>query len=350
MNAITEITAALPADLRARTDGWTAERQRTFLERIAAGQTVDAAAQAVGMSKQSAYALRNRAAGAAFAVGWAAANLIARDHIADSLMARALDGQVDTYTRADGTEITRHRYDNRLATTLLIRLDRMVEAAPGPEAHAARIAAREFDAYLDLVEKSASPARAALFLSGRVREAGDPDLDSIVTLARADRWLRTGAGTAAEIDVSDLDPTDRAGWSADQWARAEAAGLVAIAPVPSPPDGQVGQLRDDGSMPAAPTGPVWWSEGRDERRTSFPPPADFRGDEDGEFGDEGYSRALTPDEEAMVEEPRRVEIDARWITEARERDRWFAAVERGEWPTDVEPEPQEPPPGGSADA
>src|SRR3546814_15587796 len=93
--------------------------------------------------------------------------MIARGHVADTLLTRAIDGQVDTYTRADGTEIRRHRYDNRLAATLLARLDRMVETAPEPEAPAARLAAREFDAYLDLLERGPGPARAALFLSGR---------------------------------------------------------------------------------------------------------------------------------------------------------------------------------------
>src|SRR3546814_14608718 len=74
--------------------------------------------------RSSAYALRHRAAGAAFAVGWSAATMIAREHVADTLLTRAIDGQVDTYTRADGTEIRRHRNDNRLAATLLARLDR----------------------------------------------------------------------------------------------------------------------------------------------------------------------------------------------------------------------------------
>src|SRR3546814_8533431 len=94
-----------------------------------------------------------RAAGAACAVGWSAATMIAREHVADTLLTRAIDGQVDTYTRADGTEIRRHRYDNRLAATLLARLDRMVETAPAPEAPAARLAAREFDAYPDLIDR-----------------------------------------------------------------------------------------------------------------------------------------------------------------------------------------------------
>src|SRR3546814_17356968 len=64
MNVITEITATPAAADRTRCDGWTPDRQRAFLEAIAEGHTVDAAARIVRMTKQSAYALRHRAAGA----------------------------------------------------------------------------------------------------------------------------------------------------------------------------------------------------------------------------------------------------------------------------------------------
>ena len=47
--------------LRCRGDGWTAARQRAFLEVLAACGSVTAAARSVGMSRESAYALRRRA-------------------------------------------------------------------------------------------------------------------------------------------------------------------------------------------------------------------------------------------------------------------------------------------------
>lgn len=220
-----------------RTDGWTAERERDFLSAIAEGHRVEAACRIVGMSHQSAYAFRRRAAGATFALGWQAASLLARNKIADVLVARALDGQVDTYTRADGETITRHRYDNRLATTILARLDRHAEAlANDGTHHAARLVAQEFDAFLDLVERGEGPARAGLFLGLRAAgEASDADLAPIIALARADRWCRTGAALADDVSVADLDPATRANWTADQWQRAEAAGLVALASTPTSP-------------------------------------------------------------------------------------------------------------------
>ena len=56
-----------PAQLRPRHDGWTAERQIRFIEALAASKCVDVACRVVGMSDTSAYELRNRPCGAAFA-------------------------------------------------------------------------------------------------------------------------------------------------------------------------------------------------------------------------------------------------------------------------------------------
>lgn len=53
-----------------RRDGWTAERQLRFLDALASTRSVVKAAASVGMSRESAYRLRNRAGGALFAVLW----------------------------------------------------------------------------------------------------------------------------------------------------------------------------------------------------------------------------------------------------------------------------------------
>lgn len=68
----TPLTTTPPAP-RERADGWTVDRQRAFLTAIADGHTLDAACRHVGMTHQAAYAFRNRAAGASFALGWQAA-------------------------------------------------------------------------------------------------------------------------------------------------------------------------------------------------------------------------------------------------------------------------------------
>ncbi len=224
-------SSATPFAARAtRSDGWTPDRQRRFLEAIAEGHTVGDACALVGLSPASAYALRRRAVGASFRLGWDAASLLARDRIADTLLARAIDGQTETYTRGD-TVFTRHRYDNRLAAAMLARLDKRADETPGPVHQAARLVAQEFDAFLDMVERDDGPARTGLFLGARAASdsAAWADIDPVLALARADRYLRGGAGMANEVAVADLDPAHRSDWTADQWARAEAAGLIVIA-------------------------------------------------------------------------------------------------------------------------
>ncbi len=166
-----------------RQDGWSAANQRSFLEALAEGHGVDAAARRVGLSAASAYAFRRTAKGAAFALGWRAASMVAREFIAETLLVRAIEGSVDTIVRGE-TVITRHRYDNRLALALLARLDRQVEAAPHADAKAAGLVAQEFEAYLDLVGQDAGPARAGLFLARRsaaldAGQGGAPDLAPI---------------------------------------------------------------------------------------------------------------------------------------------------------------------------
>lgn len=64
----TEIEAALPA--RSRHDGWTPARQQEFVECLADGATVQAAARRVGMTVQSAYRLRRHPDARDFRAAW----------------------------------------------------------------------------------------------------------------------------------------------------------------------------------------------------------------------------------------------------------------------------------------
>jgi len=55
---------------RCRTDGWTAERQLRFLDTLSRTRSISKAAAAAGMSRESAYRLRERREGALFAAFW----------------------------------------------------------------------------------------------------------------------------------------------------------------------------------------------------------------------------------------------------------------------------------------
>lgn len=337
MNAPTELPttetlateqAMSPYHQTTRIDGWTPERQRTFLEAIADGHSVESAAQLARMRPSGAYALRRRAQGGAFAIGWAAANLIARDVLADTLMTRAIDGQIETITRANGDVVEKLRYDNRLAGAMLARADRQVEATSIAAYNAARMVAQEFDAFLDMIEKDPGPARAGLFLGARAADA--VDLEPVRALARADRFLRAAAALPQEVDTADLDPAARAGWTGEQWARAEAAGLVALAPETSGSPEPENNPDSPSLTPLNPGDdaepePVWLDdiEGEERWQTSFPPPPDFYGEEQGEYGEEDYQRDLSPEEEDVADAPRRADVAARWATDAAARDAWF---------------------------
>ncbi|WP_107045541.1 hypothetical protein [Sphingomonas sp. STIS6.2] len=350
-----------------RQDGWSAANQRRFLEALAEGHGVDVAARRVGLSATSAYAFRRTAKGAVFALGWRAAALVARDSIAETLLVRALEGTVDTIVRGE-TVITRHKYDNRLGLALLARLDRQAESAPDADAKAARLVAQEFDAYLDLVGRDQGAARAGLFLARRTGGAGAGaggaddaagadahDLGPIYALAAADRLVRTGVATAAEVDIADLDPAARAGWSGEQWARAEAAGMVALAPPPPAPppagddetalasqhsqhsaaeeddddhddDDDYAEAGDVGRALPGFDPPVWRCAATGAWRTRFPPPAGFAGAVIGDYGDDDYARALTPAEAELMDAAQDLSRASLAASERQDRDRWFARV------------------------
>ena len=59
-----------PVPLRSRRDGWSAERQCAFLTQLYLTGSVTAAARAVGMSRASAYRLREREGAESFAFAW----------------------------------------------------------------------------------------------------------------------------------------------------------------------------------------------------------------------------------------------------------------------------------------
>lgn len=62
--------AFMPVPVRPRHDGWTPQRQATFLGALAETGAVSAAAQRVGLSRESAYRLRGHRHAASFAAAW----------------------------------------------------------------------------------------------------------------------------------------------------------------------------------------------------------------------------------------------------------------------------------------
>jgi molybdenum-dependent DNA-binding transcriptional regulator ModE len=134
---------------RPRADGWTAERQHAFLEALGREGSVAAACRQVGLSHQSAYALRARGEGPGgnpFAAAWDAAVEAARasrrEAVDDAAFTRALHGWVEPIWYRGEQVGERTRYDARLLMKLLELQDRAEERAERAAARAEREAER----------------------------------------------------------------------------------------------------------------------------------------------------------------------------------------------------------------
>lgn len=118
--AATPPPAFTPVPVRPRHDGWTPGRQVAFLHALAECGNVDAACRQVGMSQQSAYALRSRPDAVSFRQAW----LIALDHgigrLADNAMTRAMEGVV-VPVFYKGEQVGERRVFNERLTMFLLR-------------------------------------------------------------------------------------------------------------------------------------------------------------------------------------------------------------------------------------
>lgn len=109
------------ADSKRRLAGWSAERQRLFLNMLAETGSVHLAASAARLSARSAYHLRTRSP--AFAAAWNAAQQLAVGRLSAVAFDRALNGRVEQ-VYSDGVLIAEKRVpSDRLLTWLLARLD-----------------------------------------------------------------------------------------------------------------------------------------------------------------------------------------------------------------------------------
>ena len=102
-----------------RSNGWTPEVQRRFVEALADTGSVNAACRRVGRSDHGAYALRRHPDAASFRASWEAALALGIQRIEDVAMDRALNGvevPVYSYGRLVGS---RRVYNDRLLMFML---------------------------------------------------------------------------------------------------------------------------------------------------------------------------------------------------------------------------------------
>lgn len=108
-----------PVAVRARHDGWSAEKQFDFIEALAQCACVEEACARVGMGRTAAYALRTRSDATSFRIAWDAALDVAVRRLSDAAFSRALNGIARPVFYQGELVGERRFYDERLTMFLL---------------------------------------------------------------------------------------------------------------------------------------------------------------------------------------------------------------------------------------
>jgi hypothetical protein len=168
-----------PAPTRNRYSGWTAARQRRFLDHLSLSGSVGEAAALVGVTSRSAYMLRNRAGGESFARAWDAALQLAATRLAAIAFDRALHGRCERFYKDGELVMERKMPSDYLLTWLLARLDplqfgspsaKALAAAAGDPRERARQSLPDLAASLTDVDRDDCPAEAADMIDQRLGE------------------------------------------------------------------------------------------------------------------------------------------------------------------------------------
>ncbi len=123
----------VPVPVQPRRDGWTAAKQRKFIQVLAETGVVRIAAAAVGMSERSAHRLALRDDAGSFCSAWDAAVQIAARRGASQLYEYALEGVVETIWRDGEIVCQRRRPSEKALFFLLSRLDPVRFGRSGPD-------------------------------------------------------------------------------------------------------------------------------------------------------------------------------------------------------------------------
>src|SRR3954468_20365565 len=121
-----------PVPVRPRHDGWTAERQIAFIEKLADTNSITAACRHVGMSRESARRLRRRPCGRAFRDAWDAALDCGYAELEEAAMERSKDG-VARPIFYKGEQVGEWRHHDERLTMFLLRFRRRHRFAPGAD-------------------------------------------------------------------------------------------------------------------------------------------------------------------------------------------------------------------------
>lgn len=169
--------------LRARRRGWSAERQRAFIDTLATCGSVARSARAVGMSARSAYRLLDAPGGDSFAHAWDRAIDQGVEAVRADSLERALGGAFVPVFRRGRLVRVEHRRCDRLAIALLAGKDRSIDDhrrnAVSRRKYRQDVAALDAERANELREAEAVWAehQAILDLLEAERNAGPPPLE-----------------------------------------------------------------------------------------------------------------------------------------------------------------------------
>jgi hypothetical protein len=269
---------------RGRSDGWTGERIATFCEALAETAVVAEACEAAGMGISGAYAARRR--NPVFAAAWDASLSIARERLADTLLARSMEGNVEQIYR-DGELVGERRVlDNRLGLAILRRLDRLAEMGMAVSTIGQRVTLK--------YEPRPTPACHL----------------QPVDWALALDALRTGDDEAVAMALALIEGNK-------------------VEEVEGPPNSS---SEGDNEEPFFDLTERCWRDPTDPalRMTDFPPPAGFDGYESEDYdqpsGYNSYERACTPEEAAILDGDVARASAADRSEQEELRDRWFGLL------------------------
>lgn len=145
------LSAQIAFTASGQSNGWTTERQRVFLEMLAQCGYVERAAGMVGMTRQSAYAFRQTAAGRAFDLAWDAALLLARQRMIDDAYELAFEGSVEQIFRDGKLVQEKRKRDPKMLLATIERLGTKAALGSAP----VKAVAQEFSAFLDAMDADA---------------------------------------------------------------------------------------------------------------------------------------------------------------------------------------------------
>ena len=118
------------APTRKRNVGWTAERQRIFIERVALTGNVGEACALVGLSSSSFYRLCQKPGAEGFVRAWNAARVLAATRGSAIAWDRATRGRVERFYKDGELVMVRRIPSDYLLTWLLSRLDPVTFGSP----------------------------------------------------------------------------------------------------------------------------------------------------------------------------------------------------------------------------